>query len=91
MEKSARFLKPDGIVILTVPVGVDMVFTLWHRIYGPGRLPRLIEGFSIESERFFVMESGSLWRLAQRAEAMTFDGKGLSYALGQFLLKTRDG
>jgi len=91
MEKTARLLKPDGIVILTVPVGVDMVFTPWHRIYGPGRLPRLIEGFSIESERCFVKQPGNPWRLAQRAEAMTFDGNGLSYALGQFVLKTRGG
>ncbi len=91
MQKTARLLKPDGIVILTVPVGVDMIFTPWHRIYGPERLPRLIEGFSIESDRFFVKESGSLWRLAQRTEAMAFDEKGLSYALGQFVLKTRGG
>ena len=91
MRKTAKLLKPGGTLILTIPVGLDMIFTPWHRIYGPDRLPRLIEGFSVESERFFVKQPGGPWRLAQRAEAMAFDAKGLSYALGQFVLTVRRG
>jgi SAM-dependent methyltransferase len=91
MQKTASLLKPNGIVILTVPVGVDMIFAPWHRIYGSERLSGLIERFLIESECFFIKQPGNPWRLAQRAEAMTFDRNGLSYALGQFVLKTRGG
>jgi SAM-dependent methyltransferase len=91
MQKASQLLKPAGTLILTVPVGMDMVFAPWHRIYGMERLPRLIEGFSIESECFFVKHPGNPWCLAQRAEAVTFDANGLSYALGQFVLRTRLG
>jgi SAM-dependent methyltransferase len=91
MRKAARLLRPAGKIILTVPVGLDMVLAPWHRIYGLQRLPKLLEGLSIESERYFVKHRGCPWRLAQRAEAVTFNGKGLSYALGQYVLKTRGG
>jgi SAM-dependent methyltransferase len=89
MRKAATLLRSDGILILTMPVGRDMVFTPWHRIYGVERLSRLLKGFVVEKERFLIKEPGGLWHLTERVEALRVSRNGLSYALGQFLLKTR--
>ncbi|TFG50742.1 MAG: DUF268 domain-containing protein [Candidatus Brocadiia bacterium] len=89
MRKVAGLLKPGGILMLTVPVGKDMLFSPWHRIYGPERIPRLLDGLELEKERFFIKEPSSFWHAAERNTALKVDRKGLSYALGQFLLKTR--
>ena len=86
MRKVAALLRPGGRLILTCPVGKDMVFRPWHRIYGAERLPQLLVGFSIEKQRFFVKQPGGPWYLADRSEAIQVDRQGLSYALGQFVL-----
>ena len=42
------FLKPGGFLLLGVPTAAsDNIDFPWHRIYGPARLPRLIEGFTL--------------------------------------------
>ena len=87
MRKVARLLKSGGILILTIPVGADLVFKPWHRIYGRERLPHLLDGFFVLCNRFFVKLPGDLWRQTDEHEAVRFDGKGLSYALGQYVLR----
>jgi len=50
MQKIATLLKSQGQLFLTIPVGTDMVFRPWHRVYGEGRLKSLLDGFEIEEE-----------------------------------------
>ena len=47
MEKTKRMLKPGGLLLLAVPVGCDVIVWNAHRIYGPKRLARLLEGWDI--------------------------------------------
>ena len=45
MAELRAMLEPGGILYLTTPVGPDQVLFNLHRIYGPCRLPRLLEGW----------------------------------------------
>jgi len=50
-------LVPDGRMILTIPVGRDLVCAPLHRIYGPERLPRLLEGYAVHEAQFWLRAS----------------------------------
>jgi hypothetical protein len=41
------YLKRDGLLYLSCPVGIDSVVWNWHRIYGQKRLPLLFSGWSL--------------------------------------------
>lgn len=49
MREARELLKPGGILFLAVPVGRDCVVWNAHRIYGPRRLPKLLEGWTVEA------------------------------------------
>jgi 2-polyprenyl-3-methyl-5-hydroxy-6-metoxy-1,4-benzoquinol methylase len=87
MRKVAQLLRPDGRLILTIPVGVDMVFKPWHRIYGTGRLSLLMQGYVIVEERYLVKQLDGVWQSQGKQAALQVNRGGLSYALGQFVLK----
>ena len=42
-----NILKKDGLLFLSVPVGIDKCWFNVHRIYGEIRWPKLIEGFEL--------------------------------------------
>ena len=47
MWKIKEMLKPDGILILAIPVGQDAIYWNAHRVYGRARLPLLFEGWDL--------------------------------------------
>lgn len=47
MHLVRHLLKPEGILLLTVPVGPDIVVWNLHRRYGKVRLPKLLEGWKV--------------------------------------------
>jgi SAM-dependent methyltransferase len=86
MRKVSSLLKPAGRLILTIPIGRDLIFRPWHRIYGKERLPQLLRGFKIEREQYYRRLSQDNWCLTTKAEAFQVDQQGLCYALGQMVL-----
>ena len=46
-------LADGGRLVLTVPVGRDLVCAPRHRIYGAERLPRLLAGYSVAEQQFW--------------------------------------
>ncbi len=87
MVRTANLLVPDeGKVLLTVPVGVDLVVSPWHRIYGPERLPRLLERYKIVEEEFWCKPDMQMWVPATKTQALGFQGNQAIYALGLFVL-----
>lgn len=90
MRKVARLLKPGGLVLLTIPLGVDLVFAPWHRVYGRQRLPRLLDGFIIQKSRFFVKARGGPWHETDESRALDFDGRGRCYGLGEYVLQVTE-
>ena len=47
MNEFKDLLKPNGLLILSVPVGRDVIVWNAHRIYGPRRFPMLLDGWTI--------------------------------------------
>jgi len=97
LEAMARLrvlMKPSGTMLLTIPVGRDAVFEPLCRVYGSERLPRLLQGFSVLQEAYWVKDRGNRWTLQDRAAALNFraDVRSWSalrnvYALGLFVLR----
>jgi SAM-dependent methyltransferase len=90
MSKVQNILKPTGICILTIPVGLDDVYVPWHRIYGIKRLPQLLQGFRVLKSQYFVKNSWDKWHESNGEEALSFAGSGSRYALGVFVLSRDD-
>jgi hypothetical protein len=89
MRKVRELLKTQGRCILTTPVGIDGVFAPRHRVYGRQRFPQLIEGFTVERQRFLVKTpaSDNRWTETTEKEAFAVQGSESFYALGEFVLR----
>jgi hypothetical protein len=65
-------MKSGGKMLLTVPAGRDAVYSPWHRVYGNERLPKLIDGYQIEKEAFWLKNDKNQWQSVERTEALSF-------------------
>ena len=88
MQRLRDLLSPSGVMLLTIPVGVDTVMPKLHRIYGRQRLPRLLAGFSIAHCEFWVKNQANRWSLADEQAALSLPPTLHSYALGCFVLRS---
>jgi SAM-dependent methyltransferase len=80
-------LAPGGRMILTIPVGRDLVCAPEHRIYGAERLPRLLDGFGVEEEQFWAKDKdAAVWSATPREAAVETEGSASFYSLGLFVL-----
>lgn len=94
MDRMRKWMKPDGIMLLTIPVGIDALFMPLCRIYGSQRLPQLVDGFAIEKEDYWVKDISNRWIPNDRTTALHFNCSVESmdpmqnyYALGCFVLR----
>lgn len=54
MKKTATLLNPDGLLYLSIPIGLDKVVFNLHRVYGKVRIEKLLEGWeTVEKFGFF--------------------------------------
>ena len=96
MKVMRRLMKPDGKMVLTIPCGKDAAIAPWHRVYGEMRLPKLLQGFEVADEQYWVKKSDNRWYANDRETAMAFvptghpsDATRCSYALGCFVLRAK--
>ena len=91
MMRLKELMKKDGIMLLTIPVGQDAVFAPLHRVYGEKRLPQLLDGYSVESEEFWIKNKENRWILSDKMSALSFEASWNTlrqvYALGLFVLR----
>lgn len=90
MKKIRSLLAKRGVVLLTIPVGLDSVHYPWHRVYGRDRLPLLLEGFIVAQARFLAKNPRGPWYETTMQNALNHPVLIERYALGEFIL-TRDG
>jgi SAM-dependent methyltransferase len=90
-------LKPGGLMLLTVPLGRDRVFEPLCRVYGTERLPRLLAGFEVVVERYYIKNDDNQWIACSQQEATDEQASVESpkpannlYALGCFVLEKPD-
>jgi hypothetical protein len=88
MEILAEMLDDGGRMILTIPVGRDMICAPQHRIYGSKRLPELLAAYDVAEEQYW-RKSGGRWVRSEREEALAVEGSGSFYALGLFVLERK--
>jgi SAM-dependent methyltransferase len=94
MEKLRALLKPNGVMLMTIPCGQDAVIAPWHRVYGKQRLPKLLAGFEAAEEVFWLKHRDNRWHTSERNAALSFAatrhpdaGSLCCYALGCFVLR----
>jgi SAM-dependent methyltransferase len=87
MARLRSLLKPGGLMLLTIPVGSDAVFAPWHRVYGPERLPRLVQGFNVESREFWLKDPENRWARSEERIALAAPSRERLYGLGCFALR----
>jgi hypothetical protein len=87
MATMRGLLSPGGRMLLTIPVGRDMVCAPQHRIYGEDRLRRLIDGFAVDEQQFWLKTDES-WRQCDRDQALATEGSTSFYSLGLFVLSS---
>lgn len=87
MQKLQRLMNPQGIMLLTLPVGQDAVISPLHRIYGPQRLPRLLEGYQIIESLFWRKDTHNVWTACSQKEAYAEVGNDHYYAFGCMVLQ----
>jgi SAM-dependent methyltransferase len=95
MARLRDFMKPGGVMLLTIPVGQEAIFAPLSRVYGSQRLPQLLNGYRIEKAVFWVKDAENRWVLCDRDTALNFKASAGSwnplrnvYALGCFVLKS---
>ncbi len=96
MNHFADILKPSGVLIMTVPCGIDTVMTPWCRVYGLQRLPKLMASFIVTKEEYWIKNIENQWVRTVREDALNFQARndpsnphGCAYALGCFVLRKR--
>jgi SAM-dependent methyltransferase len=77
-------LAPGGRMVLTIPVGRDLVCPPLHRVYGAERLPRLLDGYTVAEEQYW--RKADAWAQADRETALATEGSASFYSLGLFVL-----
>lgn len=91
MSLIRSWLKPGGLMLLTIPVGRDSVFIPMHRVYGVERLPRLLNGYSVEKKEFWLKDREMGWVIAKEEDALAGVAAIDFYGLGCFLLRPKQG
>ncbi len=81
-----KLMKPEAVMLLTIPVGQDAVFAPDHRVYGIERLCKLLEGYVIDDEEYWVKNSENKWVKASKEDALSRKPKKRLYGLGCFEL-----
>lgn len=94
MARLRKLMKPGGLMLLTIPVGQDAVFAPLCRVYGKEWLPRLLDGYIVEKEVFWIKDKENRWVMCNKKAALNFKASAGSwgalknvYALGCFVLK----
>jgi len=87
MTRLRSSMKPSGTMLLTIPVGRDAVFAPLHRVYGPERLPRLLDGYIVEKQEYWLKNKLNNWVLSHKEDALTREPQARLYGIGCFVLR----
>lgn len=89
MIRLSDLIKQDGVMFLTIPVGLDSTFEPLHRVYGKERLPHLLNQFMIIKQDYWVKKARRVWVECDKETALNFEPSKHLYALGLFELKKK--
>ena len=96
MARLRALMKPGALMLITIPLGQDAVVAPRHRVYGRERLPRLLDGYIVQKEAFWVKDGDNRWVQCDSGTALNSDVSVVGsaprnpYALGCFVLQVPD-
>ncbi len=61
MKIMRQYIKLDGFHLLHIPIGIDDTIGHYHRIYGEKRLPKLLEGWEVEDETYWLKNDDNIY------------------------------
>lgn len=90
LRRGIALLQREGILILTVPYGVERTVAPWHRVYNKGGdlLKYALMNLELETEVFFARETSKPWATCSEANARRVVPTADSYALGMFTFRS---
>lgn len=91
MAKLRTLMALGGHMILVLPVGQDATFSPLHRVYGPERLPRLLDGYVVHESSYLRKDERNEWVTCDREDAFSVVGSARYYALGAMVLTLQGG
>jgi SAM-dependent methyltransferase len=83
-------LKPTGYMLMTIPVGQDVVIFPLHRVYGKKRLPTLLDGWNVLEKEFWIKNQENQWIRVGEQQALSQNPTKYYYGLGLFMLQKLD-
>ena len=92
MARTHKLMSTNGIMVLTLPVGLDAIHAPFHRIYGMTRMPLLLDGYDVLDAHYWhkTGNDDTIWTRADAGEAMatraTIDPTHY-YAIGTLVLR----
>lgn len=87
IKEMQNIVKPNGIMIITVPFGKsDILPLISSRIYDANGIERLLNGLTIVAEEY-VMKIGDIWRRVSQNEAAKADHASEEMAVAMFKLR----
>lgn len=89
MTRLRALIKPEGVMLLTIPVGQDVVFAPLHRVYGVERLPKLLDGYVIKRGNYWIKSKQNRWVKVDRNVALNRQPQRNLYGLGCFVLELK--
>lgn len=87
MNRLYGAIKPTGIMLLTIPIGTDGIFSPLHRVYGEFRLPLLLQGWTIKEETYWAKTDSIHWEIVGREKALAQPGSEHYYCIGGLVLQ----
>ena len=76
-------------MLLTIPIGQDVISPPLHRVYGKRRLPKLLDGYIIEKEEYWIKNDKNRWILTEKSKALDLEPNRNFYGLGCFVLQAK--
>lgn len=86
LRKAIDLLPVGGVLMLTVPYGVERTIAPWHRVYNKksNLLKHALANLEVKTESFFARSVQGPWAPCTEAEAARIVPSEDSYALGMF-------
>lgn len=75
------------LVLYNIPAGRDSVFASLHRVYGTEILPKLLKGYIVDKEEYWVKNDQNAWVPIDRQGALAREPQERLYGLGWFVLR----
>ena len=90
MRRLRELMKPEAVQLLTIPIGKDTIWRPLHRIYGAERLPKLLDGYRIISNKCFMKDLYNRWVITEEARAYNQETVPNLYGLGCYKIVRDD-